>query len=148
MLDLSNNRISRLEGLAHLEELEEVWANNNALASFDEIEAQLADKDRLQTVYFEGNPLQKNNPVLYRNKVRLALPRIKQIDASESFFSFSHSSTGEVFAIEVLSLLRFLPRGVSSVGGVSILCECLHMRPSPSVFFDYPKDIERLHEDK
>jgi hypothetical protein len=33
-------------------------------------------------VYFEGNPLQTNGPAVYRNKVRLALPNIKQIDAS------------------------------------------------------------------
>jgi protein phosphatase 1 regulatory subunit 7 len=41
-------------------------------------------------VYFEGNPLQTNGPALYRNKVRLALPNIKQIDASE-YFLFSDS---------------------------------------------------------
>ena len=34
-------------------------------------------------MYFEGNPLQTKNAVLYRNKVRLALPQVQQIDASE-----------------------------------------------------------------
>jgi protein phosphatase 1 regulatory subunit 7 len=45
----------------------------------------LRDKEELETVYFEGNPLQRNQPALYRNKVRLALPQIVQIDASKSF---------------------------------------------------------------
>jgi hypothetical protein len=47
-------------------------------------------------VYFEGNPLQTRAPALYRNKVRLALPQIMQIDASKpdpyltlAFFPFS-----------------------------------------------------------
>jgi protein phosphatase 1 regulatory subunit 7 len=44
----------------------------------------LADKEELETVYFEGNPLQRQQPALYRNKIRLALPRVVQIDASKS----------------------------------------------------------------
>ena len=83
VIDVSNNQISALTGLAHLTQLEELWASSNQLASFDEIERELADKKVLNTVYFEGNPLQKNAPVLYRNKVRLALPQVKQIDASK-----------------------------------------------------------------
>jgi hypothetical protein len=63
--------------------MEELWASNNQLASFEEVEKQLADKKALNTVYFEGNPLQTKNAVLYRNKVRLALPQVQQIDASE-----------------------------------------------------------------
>jgi protein phosphatase 1 regulatory subunit 7 len=46
----------------------------------------LKDKEKLETVYFEGNPLQLNGPAVYRNKVRLALPNIQQIDASKSFY--------------------------------------------------------------
>ena len=63
--------------------IEEVWASDCELENFDEIEEELADKERLVTVYFEGNPLQKQNPVLYRNKVKLAVPQVKQIDASK-----------------------------------------------------------------
>lgn len=47
------------------------------------MEQELADKKNLQTVYFEGNPLQRLNAITYRNKVRLALPQIVQIDASK-----------------------------------------------------------------
>ncbi|KKZ65922.1 adenylate cyclase [[Emmonsia] crescens] len=82
VLDISNNQISKLENLAHLSHLEEFWASNNQFASFDEVERELRDKEELKTVYFEGNPLQTKSPALYRNKVRLALPQIQQIDAT------------------------------------------------------------------
>lgn len=35
---------------------------------------------RLQTVYLEGNPVEKN--AQYRLKLKLLLPQIKQIDAT------------------------------------------------------------------
>jgi protein phosphatase 1 regulatory subunit 7 len=82
VLDISNNQISHLENLSHLKDLEELWASSNKLHDFREVERELADKEKLETVYFEMNPLQLSGPAVYRNKVRLALPRIKQIDAS------------------------------------------------------------------
>ncbi|MCJ1269968.1 hypothetical protein MMC22_009861 [Lobaria immixta] len=82
VLDISNNQITHLTNLNHLQHLEELWASSNQLSSFDEVEKELADKKELSTVYFEGNPLQTKNATLYRNKVRLALPQIQQIDAS------------------------------------------------------------------
>lgn len=84
VLDFSNNQVSHLDHLSTLKNLEELWASNNQLASFEEVERELRDKEQLQTVYFEGNPLQTNGPAVYRNKVRLALPQIKQIDASRT----------------------------------------------------------------
>lgn len=83
VLDFSNNQVTHLEHLSSLKNLEELWGSNNKLASFDEVERELKDKEKLETVYFEGNPLQMNGPAVYRNKVRLALPNIKQIDASK-----------------------------------------------------------------
>ena len=50
------------------------------------MERELGAIEALETVYFEGNPLQLRAPAVYRNKVRLAVPHIKQIDASESKF--------------------------------------------------------------
>jgi protein phosphatase 1 regulatory subunit 7 len=82
VLDFTNNQVSKLEHLSHLTDLEELWASNNQLSSFEEVERELKDKKNLQTVYFEGNPLQKKGPAVYRNKVRLAIPHIMQIDAS------------------------------------------------------------------
>lgn len=72
--------LSGLEGLVHLTEF---WASNCKLADFGEVERQLRDKEELETVYFEGNPLQRAQPALYRNKIKLALPRVVQIDASK-----------------------------------------------------------------
>jgi len=88
VLDISNNQISRLENISHLKNLEEFWASSNKLSSFEEVERELVDKEHLETVYFEGNPLQTNGMAVYRNKVRLALPQVKQIDASR--FSVVH----------------------------------------------------------
>ena len=82
VVDISSNPIQHLTGLETLEHLQEFWASNCQLSDFNEVERQLKDKKELETVYFEGNPLQKAQPVLYRNKVRLALPQIKQIDAT------------------------------------------------------------------
>lgn len=91
VLDFSNNQVSHLEHLSSLKNLEELLGSNNQLASFEEVERELKDKEKLETVYFEGNPLQLNGPAVYRNKVRLALPNIKQIDASKSLASLSVS---------------------------------------------------------
>ena len=59
-----------------------MWASNCQIEDFREIERVLKDKEKLEEVYFEGNPVQRNGPVLYRNKVRLALPQVKKIDAA------------------------------------------------------------------
>ncbi|KAI5284170.1 hypothetical protein KEM52_003038, partial [Ascosphaera acerosa] len=82
VLDVTANKIARLQNISHLHRLEEFWASDNLLASFDELDRELRDKKELKTVYFEGNPLQTRQPVLYRNKVRLALPQLQQIDAT------------------------------------------------------------------
>jgi protein phosphatase 1 regulatory subunit 7 len=84
VLDISNNRITKLENISHLYELEEFWASANGISDFREVERELKDKENLETVYFEANPLQLNGPAVYRNKVRLLLPQVKQIDASKS----------------------------------------------------------------
>lgn len=82
-IDISHNQIPSLKGLEGLQKLEEVWASYNLIGDFNEVEKVLKDKEDLTTVYFEGNPLQLRGPALYRNKVKLALPQIKQIDASK-----------------------------------------------------------------
>lgn len=86
VLDVSANPIEHLTGLETLSHLQEVWASNCKLDSFTEVEQQLRDKEELETVYLEGNPLQRRQMALYRNKVRLALPQVRQIDASKSLF--------------------------------------------------------------
>ena len=85
ILDVSSNSIKSLSGLAPLTELEELWASNCQLDDFEEVKTELGGMKELSTVYFEGNPLENKQRVLYRNKVRLALPNIRQIDASKCF---------------------------------------------------------------
>ncbi|KAI4776806.1 L domain-like protein [Aureobasidium sp. EXF-3400] len=82
ILDVQNNPITSLRGVSALIYIENLWATSCKLERFDELEKELGDKKELSEVYFEGNPLQKSNPVLYRNKVRLALPQVSKIDAT------------------------------------------------------------------
>ncbi|KAI1841407.1 hypothetical protein JX265_007445 [Neoarthrinium moseri] len=82
VLDVSNNMIKSLKGLEGQKEIEEFWASYNQIGDFADVERALADKENLTTVYLEGNPLQLRQPALYRNKVRLALPQVSQIDAT------------------------------------------------------------------
>ena len=83
VIDISSNPIEHLENISHLKLLEEFWASNCLISDFREVERELKDKEKLETVYFEQNPLENNGPAVYRNKIKLALPHIKQIDASE-----------------------------------------------------------------
>jgi hypothetical protein len=91
VIDISSNPIEHLTDLASLTKLKEFWASNCKLGNFAEVEKELGGCEELETVYFEGNPLQRSQPALYRNKVKLALPRVVQIDASKSFPTLSSS---------------------------------------------------------
>ncbi|CAK7246123.1 MAG: protein phosphatase regulatory subunit Sds22 [Sporothrix thermara] len=82
VLDISNNQVTSFSGTEHLSALEEVWASYNRVVDFADVERCLRDKAKLETIYLEGNPLQLRGPALYRNKVRLALPQVQQIDAT------------------------------------------------------------------
>lgn len=82
VIDITGNPIEHLTNLATLKNLEEFWASYCKVSDFAEVERELKDKENLETVYFEGSPLQMRQPALYRNKVRLALPQVKQIDAT------------------------------------------------------------------
>ncbi len=82
ILDISNNRIKNLTNLKHLQKLQELWASYNQLESWKEVEQELGEFPELNTVYFEGNPLQKKHEVTYRNKLKILLPHLKQIDAT------------------------------------------------------------------
>lgn len=75
-----------MQGVKHMQNLEELWASYNQIADWHEVEGELRPLTKLNTVYFEGNPLQLKAPGSYRNKVRLMLPQLLQIDASEYIF--------------------------------------------------------------
>lgn len=81
-LDITRNRITKLEGLSHLHKLTDLWASYNHFDSFQDVENELKDLKELDTVYFEGNPLQLQNPTSYRRKVILFLPQVNKIDST------------------------------------------------------------------
>ncbi|CAK9782488.1 L domain-like protein [Cutaneotrichosporon oleaginosum] len=81
-LDVGNNEIEEVEGVSHLADLEEFWASGNKIQNLRSVEKQLAGLKKLETVYLEGNPCQTNDRAQYRRKVMLALPQVKQIDAT------------------------------------------------------------------
>jgi hypothetical protein len=55
--------------------------NQNKISTLQTLEPQLGSISTLETVYLEGNPCQKAD-VNYRRKIMLALPQLKQIDAT------------------------------------------------------------------
>lgn len=56
--------------------------NDNKISTLEDLGSQLKPISSLETVYLEGNPVQKTEGVHYRRKVILALPQIKQLDAT------------------------------------------------------------------
>ncbi|XP_059816223.1 protein phosphatase 1 regulatory subunit 7-like [Hypanus sabinus] len=78
-LDIANNRVKKIENVSHLTELQEFWMNDNLIDHWSDLDELKNAKD-LQTIYLEGNPLQKDPH--YRRKVILSLPSVRQIDAT------------------------------------------------------------------
>ena len=56
-------------------------ANDNQLNEWKDIE-QLAKCTKLETVYFERNPIQTDAGTQYRRRLIVMLPQLKQIDAT------------------------------------------------------------------
>ncbi|KAJ7418320.1 Protein phosphatase 1 regulatory subunit 7 [Willisornis vidua] len=79
MLDIASNRIKKIENISHLTELQEFWMNDNLVESWSDLD-ELKGAKNLETVYLERNPLQKDPQ--YRRKIMLALPTVRQIDAT------------------------------------------------------------------
>uniref|UniRef100_A0A8V5FJ14 Protein phosphatase 1 regulatory subunit 7 n=1 Tax=Melopsittacus undulatus TaxID=13146 RepID=A0A8V5FJ14_MELUD len=79
MLDIAANRIKKIENVSHLTELQEFWMNDNLVESWSDLD-ELKGAKNLETVYLERNPLQKDPQ--YRRKIVLALPTVRQIDAT------------------------------------------------------------------
>ncbi|KAH7930192.1 L domain-like protein [Leucogyrophana mollusca] len=81
-LDLGTNFIPSIESISHLTSLEELWLNGNKIPTLQELEPQLQSIPTLETIYLEGNPCQQAEGANYRRKIALALPQVKQIDAT------------------------------------------------------------------
>lgn len=79
--DISCNRIASLsagEGLQHLTQLRELWANGNRVESFEDIEK--IGSLELKTIYLEHCPIAKDFE--YRKRLKATFPSLKQIDAA------------------------------------------------------------------
>ena len=67
--------------------------NGNEIPDLLSLEKELGSLSCLTTIYLEGNPCQLNNMSAYRRKVMLALPQVKQIDATWVYrYTFSMTS--------------------------------------------------------
>lgn len=83
VLDVTRNRLTHLDNLLHLTQLTDFWCSYNKISSFENIGQQLGKLPELETVYFEGNPVQTDNPTAYRRKLTLYLgPSLQKIDAT------------------------------------------------------------------
>uniref|UniRef100_A0A8C1Y0C4 Protein phosphatase 1 regulatory subunit 7 n=1 Tax=Cyprinus carpio TaxID=7962 RepID=A0A8C1Y0C4_CYPCA len=78
-LDIAANRIKKIENISHLTQLKEFWMNDNQIDNWADLD-ELKNAKGLETVYLERNPLQKDPQ--YRRKIMLALPSVRQIDAT------------------------------------------------------------------
>lgn len=82
VLDVTSNSISKLENLESLTELTDLWCSYNKISDYSNIASALSHCNQLETVYFEGNPIQLNDPTGYRRKLRLCFgPQLQKIDA-------------------------------------------------------------------
>ncbi|KAG2060844.1 L domain-like protein [Suillus hirtellus] len=81
-LDIGANFVPAIENISHLASIEELWLNNNKIADLRALEPQLKNMASLETIYLEGNPCQQAEGTGYRRKIMLALPQVKQIDAT------------------------------------------------------------------
>ncbi|OQE72643.1 hypothetical protein PENNAL_c0094G02519 [Penicillium nalgiovense] len=134
VLDFSNNQVSHLEHLSSLKNLEELWGSNNQLASFEEVERELKDKEKLQTVYFEGNPLQLNGPAVYRNKGHLT----HNIPAQDMRINLIFMRTRTLYKCSLALLVSFVNVGYGH-GCTGYWCgTCLpaKVHDAPGVGFD------------
>ncbi|EGW33192.1 uncharacterized protein SPAPADRAFT_60516, partial [Spathaspora passalidarum NRRL Y-27907] len=69
VLDVTSNKLKHIENLKHLTKLTDFWCSYNQISSFEEIGKELGKLEELDTVYFEGNPVQTENPSAYRRKM-------------------------------------------------------------------------------
>lgn len=76
MLNLSNNKITKLEGLTHLENLIFFDISHNQISTFDPAEEL---SKNLQIVRMNGNPIETGD-AKYREKIVVALDDLCELD--------------------------------------------------------------------
>ena len=79
-LDLTSNRIPRLDGLNSLGNLHELWMGYNLVDSYEAVAAADATKVPLRTLYLEHNPIAKD--FNYRKQLKVIHSQLTQIDST------------------------------------------------------------------
>lgn len=80
ILDLGNNKISKVHVDVANESIEEVWLNHNQIEDDSEVIALQSFK-KLQVLYLEHNPIHTKLGPGYRNRILALLPQLSQLDA-------------------------------------------------------------------
>jgi len=78
VLDLSKNKVSKLDHFKNLTGLDDIWFSENNVSDFAQVES--LKEVGLETIYLEHNPVAKDSE--YRKKVKELLPTLTQIDAN------------------------------------------------------------------
>lgn len=82
VLDITSNAISKIENMESLTKLTDFWCSYNQFSDYNNIAEGLKNCTMLETVYFEGNPIQLKDPTMYRRKIRLCFgSQLQKIDA-------------------------------------------------------------------
>lgn len=93
VLDVSNNRISKVEHLQGLTQLQDLWLNDNQIPNLEGIEDALSDqKDSLTTIYLEHNPAAAASD--YKQRILAMFPRLIQLDADDLDLQQSNGQAG------------------------------------------------------
>jgi hypothetical protein len=80
VLDVSNNRLSKVEHLGRLSQLQDLWLNDNALPTLDGLQDALSgQRHSLTTIYLENNPAAAAPD--YKARVLDWFPHLAQLDA-------------------------------------------------------------------
>ena len=56
ILDVSNNKVSEVEGLEHVHHLQDLWLNDNRIASLAQLDVTGPMRHSLTCLYISGNP--------------------------------------------------------------------------------------------
>lgn len=82
ILDVSSNRVLKVQGLGNLTKLKDLWLNDNSIDSLDSLEQDLeSQRDSLTCIYLAGNPAATKLAEEYTPLLKRILPNIEQIDS-------------------------------------------------------------------
>lgn len=81
--------------------------NDNNIPNLRALESELGKISTLETIYLEGNPCQREDQGGYRRKIMLALPQVKQIDATYVSLHCFDPSDLLIVSLLIVSLVHF-----------------------------------------